>query len=1149
MEALKKLNSLYPELCAIENGIANKRTPLSVSGTTGSQKNQLIYSVSQNLSKKAFVITSDDINAKQIKNDLEAISGKKAYIFKAKEYVFYDVDVSTKEIESDRINVIKNINKADFVVASATAVMQYTLPEKIFSEYTRKIKSGDIINLEKLLLNLVNMGYTRVTTVEGECQFSQRGSILDIFLPGDTLGTRIEFFDNEVDTIRRFDTITQISQDLINSFTLYPARELIFDEQTKLDVIKKIKAQKNENLASDITKLTENGYFSSLDKYIPYFYSDLPTIFDYLTDEHLIFIDEASQTNDRCGIYEKEQNEIIVSMLEKGLFPKMKGDYILSAALLFEKALKHDTVFINGVSHPTNFNLKEIVNLTAKTLPSYSGKSEFLIDDISFWKKNKYRIMLILSNDDKIKAVKESLYQNGIEAAISKKLDNLPEEGEVILTKGFIEKSFEYPTIKTVVLSDNGVFAVQKRKTRKISKNKKNIIKSFDELNNGDYVVHNTHGIGQYVGIKELVVEGIVKDYIKIKYRSGDFLYVPTNQLDLLHKYVGADARNVKLNKLGGTEWQKTTSKVKESVMELADDLIKLYAQRSEIKGHKFSPDTVWQKEFEDEFPYEETADQIRCIKEVKKDMEDGKCMDRLLCGDVGYGKTEVALRAAFKSVAESFQVAYLVPTTLLAQQHYNTFKSRMEAYPIKVEMLSRFRTKKQQAEIIKKLKSGEIDIVIGTHRLIQKDINFKNLGMLIIDEEQRFGVGHKEAIKKLKNNVNVLTLSATPIPRTLNMALIGIRDLSVLSEPPQNRYPVQTFVLERNEAVIESAVSREMARGGQVYYLYNRVENIEVKANEIRKMFPDKKVSTAHGKMSEVQLEEIMLDFLNGDIDILICTTIIETGLDVANVNTIIIEDADKLGLSQLYQLRGRVGRSNRLAYAYLTYEKSKVLDSTQQKRLQAIKEFTEFGSGFKIAMRDLEIRGAGNLLGKQQHGNMNLVGYDMYCMLLESAVAELKGEKAQIAFETNIDLKVSAYIPKEYINDENLRIDMYKRIACIQDEEDASNMTDELIDRFGTFDENVANLIDIAYIKSLCQSLNITDVVQKDGQILFTIDQNINPKVIVDILAEKNYKLMFSSGEKSYLGYKYDENMLANIKIILQKLLKLSLECKDDV
>ncbi|MBE7038338.1 MAG: transcription-repair coupling factor [Ruminococcaceae bacterium] len=1150
MEALKKINKLYPELCAIENAINTKSTPVSISGTTGSQKNQLIYSTSQNTHKKAFIITSDEAYATKIKNDLESMSGKEVYLFDAKEYVFYDVDVSTKEIESKRINTLKSIENADFVVASALACMQYTLCEKEFKKYTKHIKISDIINPEALLSELINMGYKRVSTVEGECQFSKRGSILDIYLPGDTFGTRIEFFDDEIDTIRKFDIATQISHGQIDSFYLYPARELIFDEETKLDVIKKIKSQKNENLISDITKLEENGYFSSLDKYIPYFYKEIPTVFDYLSDDFLIFIDEPAQVLDKAKIYQQEQAEIITSMLEKGLFPKIKGDYSLTPEGLFEKALKNQVVFTNAVSHPSlGFNLKEIVNISAKTLPSYSGKSDFLIDDITYWKKNGYRIMLILSNEDKIKAVKNLLFENEIDAAISENLENLPEKGEVLLSVGFIEKSFEYPAIKTVVLSDNGVFAVQKRKVKKVKADKKNIIKSFDELKQGDYVVHNTHGIGQYMGIKELVVENVVRDYIKIKYRSGDFLYVPTNQLDLLHKYVGSEAKNVKLNKLGGIEWQKTTAKVKESVMELADDLIKLYAQRSEIKGYKFSPDTVWQKEFEDEFPYEETSDQLRCIEEVKKDMEDGKCMDRLLCGDVGYGKTEVALRAAFKCVSESFQVAYLVPTTLLAQQHYNTFKSRMDKYPIKVEMLSRFRTKKQQEEIIKKLKSGEIDVIIGTHRLLQKDIGFKNLGMLIIDEEQRFGVGHKESIKKLKNNVNVLTLSATPIPRTLNMALVGIRDLSVISEPPQNRYPVQTFVLERNEAVIENAISREMARGGQVYYLFNRVDGIEQKANEIAKMFPDKKVMTAHGKMSENTLEEIMLDFLNGDIDILICTTIIETGLDVANVNTIIIENADRLGLSQLYQLRGRVGRSNRLAYAYLTYEKMKVLDSVAQKRLQAIKEFTEFGSGFKIAMRDLEIRGAGNLLGKQQHGNMNLVGYDMYCMLLESAVAELKGEKTQLAFETNIDLKISAYIPKEYITDENIRIDMYKKIAQICDEEDVLNITDELIDRFGTFDENVANLIDIAFIKSLCQKLEITDITEKDGQVFFTINQNVNPKVIVEILSDKTHKLMFSSGEKSYLGYKIQDNMLSNIKIILQKMLKLTLEADNEL
>ena len=1142
MQALAKLVSLYPELCAVQGAVVNGTTPISVSGTTGSQKNQLIYAIAENTGKKALIIAPDELSANETKNDLASMSGENVLFFRAKEYVFYDVDVSTKEIEAERINVIKNLKNARYIVTSAAAVMQYTIKKEIFEKHSKKIAVSDTINVPDFIKSLSEIGYKRVSQVESPGQFSVRGSIIDILLPGEIYGARIELFDDSIDTIRSFDPLTQLSLESLDHTEIYPARELIFDEETKKNVIKKIRALKNENFISDALKLENEGYFSSLDKYIPYFYEKLPTLFDYINDDFIIFADEPARVLDRAKTYEKEQHEIVASMLEKGLFPKTKGEYTLDADSVILNSTNYALVLLNAVSHfQLDIPTKELINITAKTLPSYSGKSEFLVDDIKYWKSKNYRIMLFLSNEDKAKAVKQSLTDYGIEAVVCGNADFLPAEGEIFICTGFIAKSFEYPSIKCVFLSDNSTYAVQKRKKPK-AKNKRNIIKSFDELKYGDYVVHNTHGIGQYVGIKELNVEGIVRDYIKIKYRSGDFLYVPTNQLDLLHKYVGSEAKNVKLNKLGGTEWQKTTARVKESVALLADDLIKLYAERSKIKGHIFSPDSAWQKEFEDAFPYEETADQLRCIAEVKKDMEDGKCMDRLLCGDVGYGKTEVALRAAFKCVEESFQVAYLVPTTLLAQQHYNTFKSRMEKYPIKVEMLSRFRTKKQQADIVKKLKSGEIDVIIGTHRLLQKDVGFKNLGLLIIDEEQRFGVGHKETIKKLKSNVNVLTLSATPIPRTLNMALVGIRDLSVISEPPQNRYPVQTFVLERSDAVIQNAIEREMARNGQVYYLFNRVENIDVKTSQIQRMFPDKRVVSAHGKMSETQLEEIMIDFLNGDIDILVCTTIIETGLDVANVNTIIIENADKLGLSQLYQLKGRVGRSNRLAYAYLTYEKNKVLDQTAQKRLQAIKEFTEFGSGFKIAMRDLEIRGAGNLLGKQQHGNMNLVGYDMYCSLLESAVAELKGEKSETSFDVNIDLKVSAYIPKSYIEDEILRMDMYKKIASITDEEDVLSVTDELIDRFGTFDKNVENLIDIAYIKSLCQTARISDVTQKDGFINFTIEDNINPKVIVDILADKSLKLMFSSGEKSYLSSKCSENILSNIKIILQKLVKLT-------
>ncbi|MBE7054190.1 MAG: transcription-repair coupling factor [Ruminococcaceae bacterium] len=1144
MNALLEISNIYPELCAIENIVKEKRTPVLVSGVTGAQKNHLIYSVAKKLGKKALVITGDISETNVIKEDLEQLFNNNVLLFKQKEYVFYDVEISTKDIECERIKTLASLKDASAIVATASSLMQYTLPKEMFEKYRFGIKVSDEFDLTDLSKKLVEMGYKRVSQIEAMGQFSIRGSILDIFTPCHKNPMRIEFFGDEVDSVREFDLMTQISIENAKEVLIIPVREMIYDDVNP--IIEKIQKLKNENFYSDIQKLTENGYFPSMDKYLPFVYEALPTLFDYLDDDYIVFVDEYSKVSENIKFYDKEQNEIITNLLDKGLFPKSKKSYFLNN---LDNYLSKPSVYLSAVMYAGgDAKIKEVVNISAKTLPSYSGKTEFLYDDLNYWKQNGYRVILLISSKSKLDSIKTSLENEDIDAQVTESLDKIPNEGQIIMSVGSLSKSFEYPTIKTVVLSDKS-FAPSSVKKKRHRTNSKNAIKSFDELHIGDYVVHRTHGIGQYIGIKQLVVDGITKDYIQIKYKNGDYLYVPTNQLDFIHKYVGAEAKNVKLNKLGGVEWHKTTQKVKESVMELAEDLIKLYAERNSLKGYVYPPDTPWQKQFEDDFKYEETFDQLKSINEVKADMEKGKIMDRLLCGDVGYGKTEVAIRAAFKTVMEGKQVAYLVPTTILAQQHYNTFKERMSEYCINVEMMSRFRTKKQQEKTVVGLKNGSLDVVIGTHRILSKDVAFKDLGLLIIDEEQRFGVGHKEAIKKLKNNVNVLTLSATPIPRTLNMALVGIRDLSVLSEPPENRYPIQTFILERNESVIKTAIDRELARGGQVYYLFNRVENIEVKTAQIRNMFPDARIAYAHGKMTENMLEGIMIDFLNGDIDILVCTTIIETGLDVSNVNTIIIEDADKLGLSQLYQLRGRVGRSNRLAYAYMTYEKSKVLDSVAQKRLQAIKEFTEFGSGFKIAMRDLEIRGAGNLLGKQQHGNMNLVGYDMYCMLLERAVKELKGETVSTIFETTIELNFDAYIPEKYIMDENVRIEMYKKIADICDEEDALNISDELIDRFGEYGTSVDNLIKIAYIKSLCIKLDISKLTQKDGLIIFTFNKNVSTKAIVDILADKSRKIMFSSGEKSYLSYKYNDDVLNNIKIILQSLLKSSQEDKSDI
>lgn len=1133
-------------LSAVEN-IRSGKCPIHITGMTGSQKSHFIYSLCSALGKKCIVVTHDEAEAGRISKDLSFLFCREVFLFKNKDYVFYDIDASSHTAEISRLRTLARLKDGNSVVTTIDSVSKYTAPPKVFSQFMTDICTGDTVDVEKLTLELTYMGYKRMPFVEGMGQFSIRGSIIDVFSPCHDNPIRIDLFDDEVDSIREFDALNQVSIENIESCCICPVREIIYDSIKALEVAGIIRRLKNENLLGDADKLEHSVGFASLDKYMPYFYDRVYTLLDYADDDTLVFLDEAKQLAEKNRVAFKEHSEIITDMLNKGLFPRHKMSYMLDYSEIISAICSRNFISISSLSHICPmFSPLSLVGITAKTLHGYSGKTEFLCEDIKFWKKNNYRIIIVLNGDSKINAMHSALADSGIEATVSDFKHALAPYGQVYMLNGTLVKGFEYPTVKTIVLSDGETGQQTKKKKISKQKNNRDVIKSFEDLEKGDYVVHRTHGIGKYVGIAQLNVENVTRDYLKIKYNGSDILYVPTNQMDFLHKYTGGENVRVKLNSLGGMQWNKTISRVKESVSELAEDLIALYAARSEIKGHVFSPDTSWQKEFEEKFIYEETEDQLRSIKEVKSDMEQGKCMDRLLCGDVGYGKTEVAMRAAFKCVMEGLQVAYLVPTTILARQHYNNFAARLGEYAMKVDMLSRFRTKKQQEKTIAGLRSGSVDVVIGTHRILQKDVQFKNLGLLIIDEEQRFGVGHKERLKEIKKDVNVLTLSATPIPRTLNMAMVGIRDLSVLSQPPGDRYPVQTFVMEYNESVVANAISRELERNGQVYYLYNRIDGIENAALRLQTLVPDARIGVAHGRMSETQLEEVMMSLLDGEIDVLVCTTIIETGLDVSNVNTIIIENADCLGLSQLYQLRGRVGRSNRMAYAYLTYHPGKILDSVAHKRLQAIKEFTEFGSGFKIAMRDLEIRGAGNLLGKQQHGNMNLVGYDMYCMLLEQAVKEKKGETYRPPLEVTVDIKADAYIPEAYVEYEQQRIDLYKKIAAIETEQDYYDMQAEFLDRFGDLPQSVINLIDISLIKSMCRICEISELVQKDNTITFAFTDYASPEGVIKLIGEYERSMKFIGGAKSSLIYKFDGEPISNVKIILQKLIKAIQEDK---
>ena len=911
-----------------------------------------------------------------------------------------------------------------------------------------------------------------MSRIEGLGQFSIRGGIIDVYSLEYTNPIRIELFDDEIDSIRTFDVFSQKSIDKIKKVIITPSREFIYPEDTT-SAVEKIKEETNKYTDDDVLKNIENisdkTYFQGVENYIDYLYDDQnKSIFSYLPDNGIVVMSDISRLKERCENYLNEFKDNYNLNLERGLAIKNQGNLIYSYEEL-PYILGDKKLIINSLlAKPINgFSVNNVIDFNSREIPAYNSKLDTLVEDLNRFKYNGYKIILAVNSSDRCKKLQKDLLDLGLEIKSS----------QIIIVPANISKGFEYKSIKFQVITDTEIIGVNKRVSKK-TKNKKNKdgkkIESFLDLKIGDYVVHENSGIGRYTGIEQISVNGIKKDYLKIIYQGGDNLYVPIDQMDKVQKYIGSDAEKVKLNKLGTNEWTKAKAKVKREIEDMTKDLVELYAKREQVKGYKFSKDTVWQKEFESMFPYEETEDQLKAIKETKKDMESSKVMDRLICGDVGYGKTEVAIRAAFKACMDQKQVAILVPTTILAQQHYNTFKQRFANYPIRVEVLSRFKTAKQQREIINDARKGLVDILIGTHRIISDDINLPNLGLVVIDEEQRFGVKHKESLKKIKNTVDVLTLSATPIPRTLHMSLSGIRDMSVTQE----RHPVITYVAEAKESIIQDEIEREIARGGQVFFVYNRVEHIEEMASMVQRLVPEAKVAVAHGRMTSKTLENIILGFLNKEFNVLVCTTIIETGMDIPNCNTMIIENADQFGLSQLYQLRGRVGRSTRTSYAFLMYKRDKMISEVAEKRLSAIKEFSDLGSGFKIAMKDLEIRGAGNVLGKSQHGHMAAVGYDLYCKMLNQAVNNLKGIKNEYSFETTVDLEVDAYIPASYIKSEYQKLDIYKRIAALETREELSDMKDELSDRYGSIPSCASNLLMVALIKSKAHKIGIMEI-----------------------------------------------------------------------
>ena len=1170
--------------------------PVQVSGVTDSQKVHVMHELSKD-NPWRLVVTYDDTRAKEIFDDFSYFEPN-TWLYPARDLLFYSSDIHGNLLTRQRMQVFKHLleDEGGVVVTTVDGLMDHLLPLSRIKESCLNIMVGQTLDMEEIKHLLTGMGYERMGQVDGMGQFSVRGGILDVFPLTEEVPVRIELWGDEVDSIRSFDAESQRSIQQMDEVTIYPAAELILtkkdieegilcleadekkQEKAFRDQKKPEEAQRIRRAVGELVESLKEGFdVQTLDAYIRYFCRDTVSFLDYMKEVGAkvtlvssgaagkasekkqaaglaLILDEPQRMKEKAETVETEFRESMSHRLEQGYILPGQADLLFASKTVLADCHTSHSIFMTGLDQRLpGMTPKAKYSLTGKNLNSYQNSFELLIKDLTRWKKDGYRVILLSASRTRASRLAGDLREYDLRAFCPEDAGRPVAPGEIMVTYGKLHKGFEYPLIKFVVITEGDMFGVEKRKKKRKKYNyegKK--ISSFSELSVGDYVVHESHGLGIYKGIEKIEQDHVIKDYIKVEYGDGGNLYLPATRLDGIQKYAGADAKVPKLNKLGGTEWTKTKTKVRTAVREIAKELVELYAARQDAEGFQYGPDTVWQKEFEEMFPYDETDDQLTAIDDTKRDMESKKIMDRLICGDVGYGKTEIALRAAFKAVQEEKQVVYLVPTTILAQQIYNTFVQRMKDFPVRVDMMSRFRTPGEMKKTVEGLKKGYVDIIVGTHRVLSKDVQFKNLGLLIVDEEQRFGVTHKEKIKQMKQNVDVLTLTATPIPRTLHMSLIGIRDMSVLEEPPVDRVPIQTYVMEYNDEMIREAIHRELGRGGQVYYVYNRVNNIDEVANHVASLVPDANVAFAHGQMNEHQLEKIMLDFINGDIDVLVSTTIIETGLDIPNANTMIIQDADRLGLSQLYQIRGRIGRSNRTSYAFLMYKRDKMLKEDAEKRLQAIREFTELGSGIKIAMRDLEIRGAGNILGAEQHGHMEAVGYDLYCKMLNEAVIALKGgQEEEETFETVVDCDIDAFIPDGYIKNEYLKLDVYKRISAIETDDEYMDMQDELIDRFGDIPKSVDNLLRVAELKAMAHRAYVTEVDINTQEIRI----ELYPKAKLDVtgipalIAEYKAALRFAQGEKPVLFYqdkgkrhKDCEPMMEKAKELLGKLGELA-------
>ncbi len=1153
--------SLHPDFRRVKQNFDQGNQDL-LTGVSGSQKSVFIAALTHDTVQKVLIISHSNSQAYRLSLDLEGLIGKDKTAFFPANELFPHEEAYEPEVTVQRVATLGKILKPEklMIVTSWEALQRRLIPPAKFMEFTLFLKVGMETSLNCLLERLIKMGYQRVDLVQSIGQFSQRGDLVDIFPLDQANPVRIEFFGDEIDSLRFFKVDDQISIEQIKEMLILPTREGLWlqeefeasrdkirqdlnDQVSKLTDFGKINeadALKNK-IEESLERLSQGYQMPGSDQFLPWIETNMVTLLDYLPDSRII-LDEPVRGQDTYRNLQEEHANIYSNFLERGvILPREQEIFVNSNGLEALIWARNPWSLSLLAKTPKGVIPAHILTLPTKSAPVFHSKIETLAKDFNNWLKNNQIIILAVSMKDKARRLREVLREQGIASIFVG--DGMEPElipGTIRIEVLDLESGFEWIPEKILILTETEIYGRQKKRYQSRFQQEGSKISSFTDLKVGDYVVHINHGIGKFMGLETLEIAGSHRDYLKIEYAGEDRLFIPTDQVNLLQKYIGIEDAPPKLNKMGGADWQKVKNRVKESIRDMAEELLELYAQREVTPGHAFGPDTVWQYEFEEAFYYEETPDQLRAIAEIKKDMESSKPMDRLVCGDVGYGKTEVAMRAAFKTVMDGRQVGILVPTTILAQQHFLTLRERFSGYPINVKVISRFQSPKEQATTINGLLEGEVDIVIGTHRLLSADLHFKDLGLLIVDEEQRFGVAHKEKLKELRKNVDVLTLTATPIPRTLHMSLAGIRDISIIETAPQGRFPIRTHVLEYNVEVIREAIQRELDRQGQVYFVYNRVETIERMAAHLQEILPNARISIAHGQMDEDGLEQVMLDFYENQSDILVCTTIIETGLDIPNVNTLIVYDADRFGLAQLYQLRGRVGRSNRLAHAYFCYRKDKSLSETAEKRLAAIREFTDLGSGFKIAMRDLEIRGAGNLLGPEQHGQVAAVGFELYCRLLDEAIREKKGEVTPELPEPIIEIPVDAYIPSSYIPDNKQKVEIYKKIANINDLENIDYISEELVDRFGDPPQSVINLLNIVKIKILAKETGFASINKERQEYIgkLHIGLGVDYDKILNILHKYRNYFRYQPGRPPILRWKSGLTEPELLKMIIHSL-----------